>query len=103
LPSEDFPFAEKTRSSVLLEAFAIKVLTTCGAAKRAEERLKLDEDNVNLIMSLAVERRLHGQSVQDIKYEGMNEKSFLSGKNYISFLTDLDESRVPEVVLARTK
>ncbi len=54
-------------------------------------------------MSRAVERGLHRRSVEEVNCIGMDEKSFLSGHNYVSVLTDLDESRVLEVVSGRTE
>jgi len=98
------PWAGKhSRFTLLFEAFAIKVLTACSSVKRAAELLKLDWDTVHSIMSRAVERGLQRRSVEEVKHVGMDEKSFLSGHNYVSVLTDLDESRVLEVVPGRTE
>jgi len=98
------PWAGKhSRFTLLFEAFAIKVLTACSSVKRAAELLKLDWDTVHSIMSRAVERGLQRRSVEEVKHVGMDEKSFLSGHNYVSVLTDLDQSRVLEVVPGRTE
>jgi transposase len=98
------PWAGKhSRFTLLFEAFAIKVLTACSSVKRAAELLKLDWDTVHSIMSRAVERGLRRRSVEEVQHVGMDEKSFLSGHNYVSVLTDLDESRVLEVVPGRTE
>jgi transposase len=86
-----------------VRAFAFKVLTACSSGKRAAELLKLDWDTVHGIMSRPVERGLQKRSVEEVKQVGMDEKSLLSGQNYVSVLTDLDESRVLEVVAGRTE
>jgi transposase len=97
------PWAGKHSRFTLLEAFAVKVLTACSSVKRAAELLKLDWDTVHSIMSRAVDRGLRRRSVEEVKHVGMDEKSFLSGHNYFSVLTDLNESRVLEVVPGRTE
>jgi transposase len=98
------PWAGKhSRFTLMFEAFAIKVLTACSSAKRAAELLKLDWDTVPSIMSRTVERGLQRRSVEEVKHVGMDEKSFLSGHNYVSVLTDLDQSRALEVIPGTTE
>ncbi len=98
------PWAGKhSRFTLLFEAFAIKVLSACSSVKRAAELLKLDWDTAHAIMGRAVERGLKRRSTEEVKYVGMDEKSFLRGQNYVSVLTDLDVSRVLEVVPGRTE
>jgi transposase len=87
-----------SRSTLLSEAFAIKVLTPCSSVKRATMLLKLDWDTVLGIMSRTVERGLQRRPMQEVKQVGIDEKCFQSGQNYVSVLTDLNESRVLEVV-----
>jgi transposase len=52
-------------------------------------------------MSRTIERGLQKRSVEEVIQVGMDEKSFLSGHDYVSVLTDLDESRVLEVAPGR--
>lgn len=98
------PWAGKhSRFTLLFEAFAIKVLSACSSVKRAAELLKLDWDTAHAIMGRAVERGLQRRSTEEVKYVGLDEKSFLRGQNYVSVLTDLDAGRVLEVVPGRTE
>ena len=53
-------------------------------------------------MSRAVERGLERRQMDQLKHLGMDEKSFKRGHSYITLLTDLDQSRVLEVVEERT-
>jgi len=92
------PWAEKhSRFTVLFEVFAVQVLQACSNVQRAAALLRLDWDTVHRIMERAVERGLERRSLEEVKYVGMDEKSFRRGQSYISILTDLSQSRVLEV------
>jgi len=54
-------------------------------------------------MRRAVERGLERRQLDQLKHLGMDEKSFKRGHSYITLLTDLDRSRVLEVVEDRTR
>src|ERR1035437_6502830 len=54
------------------------------------------------IMRRAVERGLERRQLEDLKHLGMDEKSFKRGQSYVTLLTDLDQSRVLDVVQERT-
>jgi transposase len=54
-------------------------------------------------MARAVERGLARRSLEEVKYVGVDKKSFLKGQNYVSVLTDLGQGRVLEVVPGRTE
>src|SRR6266478_9530697 len=71
------------------------------AAKRkikACELLDLDWRSVHRIMERAVQRGLDARQLQGLRRVGLDEKSFGLGQDYVSVLTDLDQSRVLEVV-----
>jgi transposase len=65
--------------------------------------LKIGWDAVQRIMERGVERGLERRKVDEIKYAGIDEKSFRKGHNYISVLNDLEGARVLEVVEGRTQ
>jgi len=92
------PWAQKySRFTLLFEAFVIEVLLACSNVKRAAELLRLDWGSVHGIMERAVQRGLADRNLDEVKYVGMDEKSFRRGHHYISLLTDLTGSRVLEV------
>ena len=96
------PWAGKhSRFTLLFEAFAIKVIQACHSLKQAANLLRLDWDTAHMIMGRAVERGLVRRSLEEVKYVGVDEKSFLKGQNYVSVLTDLEQGRVFEVVPGR--
>jgi transposase len=95
-------WAEKySRYTLLFEAFAIEVLLACSNVKRAAELLGLDWGSVHGILERAVRRGLAKRNLDEVKYVGLDEKSFRRGHNYISLLTDLQGSRVLEVTEGR--
>ncbi len=53
-------------------------------------------------MRRAVERGLERRQLEELNDLGMDEKSFKRGQSYITLLTDLDQSRVLDVVEERT-
>jgi transposase len=97
-------WAEKSsRFTLLFEAFAIEVAQACSSIKATAELLGLHWESVQSIMTRAVERGLQRRSVDQVHHVGIDEKSFHSGQSYISVMTDLDQSRVLEVVEDRTE
>ncbi len=54
-------------------------------------------------MQRAVERGLTRRSLEAVRHVGLDKKSFGKGHSYVSVLTDLDGSRVLEVVADRTE
>ncbi len=98
------PWAQKySRFTVLFEAFVIDVLKAASSVKSAALLLGLDWDSVHSIMKRAVDRGLYRREVDQVKHVGLDEKSFRRGQDYVSLLTDLDGSRVLEVVPGRTE
>jgi len=94
--------APQGRFTVLFERFAVEVLLASGSVSQACELLGLSWDTAQEIMSRVVERGLERRQLEALKHLGMDEKSFKRGQSYITLLTDLDESRVLDVVADRT-
>ena len=62
------------------------------------ELLELDWDGVQRLVERAVTRGLARRSLADIRWVGLDEKSFLRGQSYISVMNDIAGARVLEVV-----
>jgi transposase len=90
------------RFTLLFEHFAVDVLLACASVSQACELLGIGWGAAHEIMSRAVERGLERRQMEQLKHLGMDEKSFKRGHSYITRLTDLDQSRVVEVVEERT-
>jgi transposase len=98
------PWADKhSRFTLLFEAFAVQALLACSNVKRAAELLRLDWHATHAIMQRAVDRGLVRRSTEEVRYLGLDEKSFGKGHSYVSVLTDLDQSRVLDVAPDRTQ
>jgi transposase len=97
------PWAEpQGRFTLMFERFVIDVLVASASVSHACELLGLGWEMVHEIMRRAVARGLERRKLEDLKHLGMDEKSFKRGQSYIALLTDLDHSRVVEVVEGRT-
>lgn len=97
------PWAGKhSRFTWMFEALAIKVLQAAANVKRAAELLGLSWDAMHSIIERAVERGLSRRELEGIYHVGIDEKSFGSGQDYISLMTDLNSNRVLEVSAGRT-
>ena len=94
--------APQGRFTLLFERFAVEVLLASASVSQACELLGLGWDTAQEIMRRAVERGLERRQLEDLKHLGMDEKSFKRGQSYITLLTDLDESRVLDVVEERS-
>lgn len=96
------PWAGKhSRFTLLFEAFAIAVLDCSSSVSAAAALLRLGWEAVHHIMKRAVDRGLARRQVDDVKHVGIDEKSFGRGQDYVSVMTDLNGSRVLEVVPGR--
>jgi transposase len=96
------PWAAKhSRFTIVFEAFVIDVLDAASCVSKAAALLGLGWDSVHEIMKRAVQRGLRRRSVDEVKYLGIDEKSFGRGQDYVSLMTDLTASRVLEVVPGR--
>jgi len=94
--------APQGRFTLLFERFAVEVLLASASVSQACELLGLSWDSAQEIMRRAVERGLERRQLDELKHLGMDEKSFKRGQSYVTLLTDLDESRVLDVVEERT-
>ena len=98
------PWASKHgRFTLMFEAFAVKVLTACSSVAKAAQLLRLNWESTHDIMERAVERGLIRRNLEEVEHVGIDEKSFGKGQDYVSVMTDLDGSRVLEVVPKRTE
>jgi len=100
----EVPWAEpQGRFSRLFERFAIDVLLCARSLKGAAGLMGLSWDEVDHIVRRAVKRGLSRRQFEGLRHLGMDEKNFMAGQSYISVLTDLEGSRVLEVVEGRTQ
>jgi transposase len=90
------------RFTMLFERFAVEVLLASASISQGCELLGISWDTAQEIMRRAVERGLERRQLDQLKHLGMDEKSFRRGQSYITLLTDLDQSRVLDVVEERT-
>lgn len=96
------PWAERySRITVLMEAFVVRLLQAAANINRVANLIKLDWHTVNAIITRAVERGLLRRQAEPVPHLGLDEKSFGSGQNYASVLTDVDGARVLEVTPGR--
>jgi len=93
------PWARKNSGFTLMfEAFAIKVLKGAANVSKAADILGLSWGAAHRIMQAGVQRGLQRRKEEPICFVGIDEKSFGKGHSYVSIMTDIDRSRVLEVV-----
>lgn len=92
---------DRSRFTLMFEAFAIRVLLASASLKAGCEILDISWDQAQQIMERAVARGLERRKIEALRYVGLDEKSFGRGQSYISVLCDLEQSRVLEVSLSR--
>jgi transposase len=90
-----------SRFTWLFERFAIDVILASRSLSQAKELLGLHWDSLQGIINRAVERGLERRELEQLRYLGLDEKSFGKGQSDISLLTDLEGSRVLEVMEGR--
>lgn len=96
------PWAERySRVTLLMEAFVIKLLQACPTTQGVCDLTRLAWSTVNGIMVSAVGRGMLRRSEDDVPYLGLDEKSSERGHSYVSILTDIDRSRVLDLVPER--
>jgi transposase len=91
------------RFTRLFERFAVEVLLASSSLSKACDLLDLGWEAVQEIMRRAVERGLERRQLEALKHLGLDEKNFRRGQSYVSLLTDLEGSRVLDVVEERTE
>ncbi len=94
--------APQGRFTLLFERFAVEVLLASATVSQACGLLGIGWDTAQEIMRRGVERGLERRQLEGLKHLGMDEKSFRRGQSYITLLTDLEKSRVLDVVEERT-
>ena len=96
------PWAERySRVTTLMTGFVIKLLQACPTTQSVCALTRLSWGTVNAIMVSAVERGMLRRTEQEIAYLGIDEKSSEKGHSYASILTDIDRSRVLDLVPER--
>jgi transposase len=99
----EVPWAGKnSRFTLMFEAFAIRLLQAAETVGSGAWLLRLDWHSAHQIMERAVQRGLERRQMQRVRLVGIDEKSFGRGQDYISLMSDLEQSRVLEVVPDRT-
>ena len=79
----------------------MQLIGACRSLTQVAELLELDWDGVQRLVERAVARGLARRSLSDIRWVGLDEKSFLRGQSYVSVMSDIAGARVLEVVLGR--
>ncbi len=83
------PWAEpKSRFTLLMERFAIKVILKCATIKGAKEILRTSWDETWGIMNRAVKRGLVRKEQVPVHYLGIDEKAFKKGHKYMTIVSD---------------
>lgn len=96
------PWAERySRVTLLMEAFIVKLLQVCPTTQGVCGFTRLAWSTVNDIMVRAVERGMLRRTEDDVPHLGLDEKSSEKGHTYVSILTDIDRSRVLDLVPER--
>ena len=97
------PWAERySRVSTLMEAFVLKLLEACQNTKQVCALTRLSWSTINKIMLRGVDRGMARRKADKIEHLGLDEKSTERGHSYASILTDIDSSRVLDVIPKRT-
>ena len=96
------PWAERySRVTTLMAGFVIQLLQACPTTQAVCTLTRLSWGTVNAIMVCAVERGMLRRTEDEIAYLGIDEKSSEKGHTYASILTDIDRSRVLDLVPER--
>ena len=96
------PWAEPgSRFTMLFESLVIAWLQA-ASQKAVAERCHLTWDEVHNIMERAVKRGLARREKQTAKHLGIDEKAFIKGHKYATFVNDLDRGHVLYVARDRT-
>ena len=96
------PWAERySRLTTLMTGFVIKLLQACPSTQSVCDLTRLSWSTVNAIMVSAVARGMLRRTEEEIPYLGIDETSSEKGHSYASILTDIDRSRVLDLVPER--
>jgi transposase len=98
------PWAERySRVTTLMAGFVIKLLQACPTTQAVCTLTKLSWSTVNALMVSAVERGMLRRTEEKIDYLGIDEKSSERGHTYSTILSDIDRSRVLDLVPERKR
>ena len=93
------PWAEPgSHWTLRFEAHAVELIGACRSLTQVAELLQMDWDGVQRLVERAVARGLARRSLEDIRYIGLDEKSFRRGQSFVSVASDILGQRVLEVV-----
>lgn len=92
---------ERVSFTYLFETKVIETLTMSKNQTKTALYLETTFDIVHGIMQRAVERGLKSRKLDDIHAIGLDEKSFKSGQNYITILSDPIKKRVIDIIEGR--
>jgi len=96
------PWAEsRSRFTLLMESFAITVLSQAATIKAAAGILRISWDEAWGIMERAVSRGLARRDRQVPRYIGVDEKAFRKGHSYLTIVSDIEEGTVVHVARDR--
>jgi transposase len=91
------------RYTYLFEEAVIRVLKMCKNQTKTAIHFEVSYDIVSRIMQQAVSRGIKARSIEVAPaIIGLDEKSFLKGRDYITVLTDIENGRVLDVERGRT-
>ena len=96
------PWAERrSRFTLLMESFAITVLSQAATIKAAAGILRISWDEAWGIMERAVTRGLARRKRNVPRYAGVDEKAFRKGHSYLTIVSDIEEGTVVHVARDR--
>ena len=96
------PWAERySRVTTWMTGFVIKLLEVCPTTQGVCNLTGLSWSTVNDIMLSAVERGMLRRTEQTIAYLGIDEKSSQKGQSDATVLTDIERSRVLDLIPER--
>ena len=91
------------RYTYLFEEAVIKVLQMCKNQTKTARHFEISYDIVSSIMKQAVARGLKARSLETTPVTiGLDEKSFLKGRDFVTVLTDIENGRVLDIERDRT-
>jgi transposase len=90
--------APQNRFTLLFERFAVEVLQASASVSQACKLLGIGWEAAHEIMRRPVARGQERRKLEALPHLGLDEKSLQLGHSYITLLTDLEISRVLEVV-----
>ena len=94
--------ARYMRITRMMEGFVLKLLEACPNTQSVITLTGLSWHTINGVMRRGVERGMSRRGMEPIEHLGSDEKSTERGHSYASILTDIERSRVQEIIPGRT-